>query len=246
MKRLVVAAVLMLATPAFSQKSENAVRFNVPVVPEAARHLEMLTVPGYLALALENNGFHPSVSSRLIVKDRESFQIRAGFVRYKGRKGTVYSYDTGVNLSLGVTDQEITVPVEVDTSSVSTGMLSVRAYPPLASFLPNSFLQRVELKINMLANLASQRAMLAYFDRLAEQQQAKGRGFEGMLEAIALEAYNNSGGPGAGLRRDRGAAEPLSDQIILLATVAIWLIGFPIFLLFVRRRRKARQPAQSV
>jgi hypothetical protein len=246
MRPFVLVAALLLAIPSFSQQSANAVRFNIPVVPEAAKHLEILTVPGYLALALENNGFHPSVSSRLIVKDRESFQIRVGFVRYKGRKGDLYSYDTGVNLSLGVTDTEITVPVEVDTSSVSTGTLSVRAYPPLASFLPNEFLERVQLKISLLANLSSQRTMLAYFDRLAKEQQAKGRGFEGMLEAIALEAYNNSSGPGAGPRRDRGAAEPLSDQIILLATLAIWLIGFPIFLLFVRRRRKARQPAQSV
>ena len=65
-----------------------------------------------------------------------------------------------------------------------------------------------------------------------------------MLEAIALEAYNRSGEPATGATgRDRGEAEPLSDQVMLLATLAIWLIGFPVFLYFVRARRRRQRPA---
>jgi hypothetical protein len=229
------------ATTALGQEQNaRAVKFNVPVVPEAMRHIEMLTVPGYLAIALENNGFHPSISSRLVVRDRQSFQIRVGFVRFKGKKGQLSEYEAGVNLSLGVTDKEISVPVEVDTSSFSNGFLVVRAYPPLASFFPTDFLERVEIKIATLANLSAQRTMLAYLDRLAKEHQASGRGFEGVLEAIVLEAYNKGSG---GVGRDYGEPEPFSDQLLLLATVGIWLIGFPIFLLFIRSRRKGARPA---
>jgi hypothetical protein len=86
--------------------------------------------------------------------------------------------------------------------------------------------------------------MLAYFDRLAKEQRDRKRGFDGMLEAIALEAYNRSGGPAAP-GRDRGEAEPFSDQLMLLATLAIWLIGFPVFLYIVRTRRKGKPAART-
>lgn len=228
---------------ALAQPAKGAIKFELPVVPEVARHLELLAVPGYAALALENNGLNPSLSSRLTVKDRESFQIRAGVVRYTGKKGALYLYEAGLNLSLGVGESSFTVPLEVDTSGVARGALVVRVYPPLARLLPQELVERIEFKIRSLADLQSQRKMVAYFERLANEQQAKGRGFEGMLEAIVLEAYNRSGSTVSGQPlRDRGDAETLSDQAMLLATLAIWLVGFPVFLLFVRWRRKKQQP----
>jgi len=229
---IVLAGCAWLA-PSFGQ-SRDTIEFKIKVIPELARHLELLTAPGYLALAFENNGFYPSVSSRILVKDRESFQVRKGVVRYKGRNGPVYLYEAGVNLELGVVDKAFTVPVEVDTKAVSDGVVAVRAHPPLGGLLPNDLSQRAEFKIASFANIAAQQKLLAYLDRLSAQHSK--RGFDGMLEAIVLEAYNKSGGPGPA--RDRGEPEPLSDQIFLIATVAIWLIGLPILLLFVRIRRK--------
>jgi len=116
-------------------------------------------------------------------------------------------------------------------------------FPPLAKLVPQPFIERVEFKIRELANLQAQKNVLAYLDRIAKEQ-GKKRGFDGMLEAIAFEAYNRSGGPSVATPvRDRGEAEPLSDQIMLLATLAIWIIGFPVFLYFVRTRRKGQRPA---
>ncbi len=220
----------------FGQQGEDAVRLQIAVMPELARHLEFLAAPGYIALALENNGLYPSLSSRLILKDRESFQVRKGVVRFKGKKGALYLYEAGVNVQLGVVEQALTVPVEVDTESISKGTLMVRAYPPLKNLLPNDLTQRAEIKVAAILNTAAQQKLLAYLDRLTDEQRARGRGFDGVLEAIVLEAYNNSGSPGPG--RDRGDAEPLSDQVLLLATAATWLIGLPAFLLYLRARRK--------
>jgi len=209
----------------------------VPVLPESARYLDLLAAPGIAALALENNDLYPSLSSRPVIKNRESFAIRSGVVRYIGRKAEVDSYETGFNLPLVSGESTLTFPVEVDTSGVATGMLVIRMYPPLAKFLPEDLLQRVEFKIRSLADLESQRKMLTYLDRVSSEQKAKGRGFDGVLEAIALEAYNRSGGTGQALS-DRGRAESLSDQAVLLAVLAVWLIGFPIFLFLVRRKQK--------
>ena len=163
----------------FRNRPGTAVKLSIPVVPEAARHIDFLTVPGYAALALENNGLHPSLSSRLIVKDRESFRIRTAVVRYQGKQGAVYSYDAGVNFSLGIGETELTLPVEVDTSGIAAGTLVVRIYPPLATLLPHEFVARVELKARLLADFESQRKLIGYLNRLAKEQQAKGAGFEG-------------------------------------------------------------------
>ena len=236
--RLIALAAAGWGAASFAQPREGGIRFEIAVMPELARHLELLSAPGYLALALENNDLYPSRSSRLVVKDRESFQVRKSVVHFKGKKGPVYLYEAGVNVELGLVDKAFTVPVELDSASISKGTLSVRAYPPLKDLLPDDLTKRAEIKAASLLNLAAQQKILAYLDRVTNEQRAKGRGFDGVLEAILLEAYNKSGGPDPG--RDRGDAERLSDQVILLVTVAIWLIGFPVFLLFVRSRRRKR------
>jgi len=247
MKRFRLALIALLSlccADAVAQQTSGVIRFEVPVLPEAARHLELLTVPSYLALALENNGMNPSLSSRLVIRNRESFQVKAGILRYTGRKGSVFNYEAGIHLSFGVGESSFTARVEVDTSALDKGTVAVRVFPPLARLIPQDFIERVEFKMRVLANLQAQRDMLTYFDRIAKEQRDRKRGFDGMLEAIAIEAYNRSGGPAlAATGRDRGEAESLSDQAMLLATLAIWLIGFPVFLYIVRTRRKGQRPA---
>jgi len=226
-----------------AQKPEG-IRFEAPVLPGAARHLELLSAPAYLVLALENNGLSPSLSSRMTILNRESVQIKAGIVRYTGRKGPVFNYEAGINLAFGVSESSFTARVEIDTSMLEQGKITVRVFPPLAKLVPQSFIERVEFKIRALANLQAQQNVLAYLDRIAKEQQHSKRGYNGMLEAIAFEAYNRSGGPAAAMSaRDEGGAEPLSDQAMLITTLAIWLIGFPVFLYIVRKRRMGQRPA---
>lgn len=242
--QLIIIVLMLYCGASAAQQTGTMVTFEVPVLPESARYVELLTAPSYLALALENNGLNPSLSSRPVIRDRESFQIKTGIVRYTGRRGPVFNYETGINLSFGLGESSFTVRVEVDTSTVQRGIAIIRVFSPLAKLIPHEFTKRVEHKIHMIANLQAQREMLAYFDRLAKEQQDKKRGFDGMLEAIALEAYNRSGWPAlATSGRDRGQAEPLSDQVMLLATLAVWLIGFPVFLYVVRTRRKGQRAA---
>lgn len=218
-----------------------AVTIEVPVLPQAATYLELLTVPTYLALVLENNGLSPSLSSRVAIKDRRSFSIRAGTVRFVERNGPVFRYEGSLTVPLGIAEPGFTVPVEVDTTGIDQGKVILRAYSGLSAMLPQALVERVEFKLRALANVAAQRKVLAYLDGLPREH-APSSSIEPMLEAIVFDAYNRSGGPAAGAEAvDRGQAETLSDQSLLILTVVIWLICFPVLFLLVRRHRKLRQ-----
>jgi len=225
-----------------AQETGTPLRFTVRVLPAAAAYLDLLEMPSYLALALENIGLSPSLSSRLEIVDRRSFRIRAGVLTFVKRKDSLFAYEAGVNLSLGVGEAKFTVPVEVDVSGLERGNVVVRVFPPLAKMLPQDLVDRIEFKVRTLANLQAQRKLLAYLDRLTKVQESLGRGRDGLIEAILLDAYaRNPQAIAAG--GDRGRAETLSDQAILIITLAIWIIGFPVFLFFVRTRRKEQRPA---
>jgi hypothetical protein len=225
-----------------AQETGAPLQFTVPVLPAAAKYLEMLEMPPYLALALENNDLSPSLSSRLEIVNRRSFRIRAGVLTFVKRKDALFTYEAGVNLSLGVGDAKFTIPVEVDVSGLARGNVVVRLFPPLAKMLPKDLVDRIEFKIRTLANLQAQRKLLAYLDGLSKEQASLGRGRDGLIEAILLDAYARK--PQAiAAGGDRGRAEAHSDQAILIITLAIWIIGFPVFLFFVRTRRKEQRAA---
>lgn len=219
---------------------DNAIKLEIPVIADIQRHLDMLTVPSYAALALENTGLSVSLSSRLVLKGRDSFQIKAGTIKFLGKTGQLYKYEASLNLSADVEGSTFSVPFEVDTSGISSGALRVRAYPPMAKLMPRELVDRIEFKVRSLANIQSQKEVISYLDRLGREPEAKARGFEGILEAILFESYNKSGPVSSGAQvGDKGKAEPLSDQFYLLITLVIWVIGFPVFLLILRARRRS-------
>lgn len=232
------------APTAGAERVGDAIVLRVPALPDAARHLKLLEYPSFLALALENNGFSPSLSSRLAIKDRTEFEIRSASVRFAGRKGQVYRYEAVVKLPMGGSAAVLRVPVEVDTSALESGSLVVRVYAPLSSLLPADLLERIEFKLRALASDPAQRQMVRYLDEVAGRQKPGG-GIDPVLEAILVEAYNR-GTPTASTGRDVGDAEPLAEQYALIATLAIWLIIVPLLILgWTRhsRRRGKRTPA---
>jgi hypothetical protein len=236
--RRILLLLLLVAASAGAQQERAALRFEIPVLPQVERHLDLLTTPGFAALALENNGLYASVSSRLVIRSREHFQVQSASVRYAGRKGPVYLYTAGATLLLGLGESTFTFDAELDTTDVAKGKVIIRLYSPLARALPRDLVDRIQFKIRSLANLQSQRKLLDYLDRLALENPGKP---ERVLEAIALEAYNNRAGS---LRRGQGnetwEGSAFSDSIVLLLLATLWLVGYPIFLLFFRRRERRR------
>ena len=226
---VLIAAAAWAAAASAQQSAKPAITLEVPVLPDAARHLDLLALPAYLALVLENNGLNPSLSSRVVVKDRTAFSIRSGTVQFVERKGPVFRYEGTVTIPLGLAEPGFTVPVDVDTSAIAQGKLVVRAYSgPIGGAAAGP-------------------------DRTGGVQGPCARGCRVAAQGGGIPRPAGTGAPREGTRaradargdRLRGiqpgwpggrpaqstAVEPeaLSDQALLLITVAIWLLGFPVF-----------------
>lgn len=232
---LVLLAALLVPLQA-ANAEQDSVTFKFPVLPELERHVEMLAFPAYLALALENNGFKPSYTHRLLVLDREGFELGQASVRYLGRNGTSFRYESSLKLSAGGVESVVNVPVEVDVAAISSGTLTIRVLSPLSKLLPQELRDRIEFKMRFFADAAAQRRMLQYLDETRKRVQ--GSSPERMVEAILMEAYNR-GAPAASARRDVGDAEPMVDQLWFIATLFIWLIAVPLAF-FVRAWLRSR------
>lgn len=227
--RLFIAVLVWLAAlPVYAeQEARGGLVFEVAVLQGAERHLDILAYPAYLVVALENNGIKPSNMSRVILQDERNVKFRNASLGFVERKGATFAYKAGVEWDMGVTQMKFDLPVEIDTSGVSSGRLWVRVYPPLAKLFPKALTERIQLKIRALTNEDVQKKMLGYFDGIASKD-VKKRGVEGIIPQIMMQAYNTSvaDAPGAA-PREPGDAESLSDQAYLLATLAIWLLVVP-------------------
>ncbi len=237
-----VAIVLCTLTAFAADRSDKALVFKLPVLPDMQRHLYLLENPAYLALALENNGMSPSLSSRILIKDRTAFEIRNLAVRFSGKTGSIYRYDAQLKFAIAGVESELAVPAEVDVAELGTGHITVKAHPPLAGAIPSFVLERVDFKLKLIADLSRQRDVVAYLDGLPQQPPAAGA-LSPRFEAIITEAYNRSGSVTV-MAKDTGEATPLSEQIGLIVTMAIWLIAVPIVVALRYRRNWRRMRAQ--
>jgi hypothetical protein len=237
-----VAIVLCTLSAFAADRSDKALVFKVPVLPELQRHLYLLENPAYLVLALENNGMSPSLSSKTVLKGRTGFEIRNLEVRFSDKSGSVYRYDAMLKFSLAGIATELKVPAEVDVSALTSGTLTVKAHPPLAGAIPSFLLEKVDFKLKVIADLSRQREMVRYLDGLPQTPPAAGA-LDPRLEAIITEAYNRSSTTVVS-GKDTGEATPLSEQIGLILTLAIWLIGLPVVMILRYRRnmRRLRAP----
>lgn len=240
---MIVVALFALTAFGADRGDKGALVFKLPVLPDMQRHLYLLENPAYLALALENSGMSISLSSRVQVKDRSTFEIRNLEVRFAGKTGSVYRYDAKLKLVIAGVESELAVPAEVDVSGLIGGNITVKAHPPMAGAIPSFLLERVDFKLKLIADLSRQRDIVAYLDGLPQKPNAGGL-LSPRFEAIITEAYNRGGLVPAGTR-DVGEATPLAEQIGLIVTILIWLIAVPIVvaLRYRRNRREMRASA---
>lgn len=220
----------VLLVPGLAHSAENpsnALQFVIPVVPGAERHLDLLAYPSYLAVALDNNGITPSDSSRVTIVDGHTLQFKNAFLHFSEKKGPRFIYQAKMEWEIANVKTGINLRTEVDTSEIKKGMVTIRVYTPLARLLPEPLVDKIRLKIQSLTGESVQKKMLAYFNDL-EKRRPQGSGTEGTLELILVQAYNTSSSARLGVGREPGDAEPFSDQILFLATLAIWFIVVPL------------------
>lgn len=235
-----VLAALMCASAHATEPPRDPLRFDIQVIPGAERYLDFLAYPAYLAVALENNGVKPSNSGRVTIVDGKTLRFKSALLQFTEKKGTTYKYQSSLEWDIGPTQVKFKVPAEIDTASLSSGKISVRIYPPFAKLFPQALVERVNLKVQALTDVNVQKKMLSYFDGLAKNQPA-GWGVDGMLSQILVQAYNTGDTQNVNcISREPGDAEPLSDQVLFLATLIIWLVIVPLGIYlwrFFKRRR---------
>lgn len=220
----------------------DEIRIEIPVMPTIERYVDLLAFPGYFGVALENNGFSPSMSSKLRVREGgRALEIRNASLRYVGKKSAIYTYEAAVVLNLGVSDSRLAFPVVVDLSHVPSGKVVVTAKPPLANLFPAELTDRIRIKAGLIASATTQQKMLEYLDGLTRSTSGSSSNAAALAEAILVDAYNKGGGPAALRGRDVGEAVPLSDQWMLLLTLVIWLLIVPAVLLYQRLRARRNE-----
>ena len=231
---------------AAAEKKSEVVSFNVSALPELRRHLDLFAYPPYLALALENCGVKISKSQPLGIVDRNSVKIGNASVRFLSRKGSVFSYDVVLQVPTGVTQVDVRLPTEIDATGIDSGTLVIRVRPPMMNLITKALMDRVGQKISASANsqsrMQSQKVLVAYLDVLAGKGTPPGK-LDATMEAIMIDAYNRISTTPSGYMPDKdvGEAEPLSDQMMLLATLFIWVVIVPLGIAIARlRRRKSR------
>jgi hypothetical protein len=225
---------LLLPSLAFPG-AESELRFEIATLPGFERYAALLEHPGYIGVLLENADLRPSLSTKLIVRDGgREVQAKGLIIRFSGKSAASYTYEAGVSLGIGKTS--VTFPVVVDLSGLAAGKTIVVAKLPLATLLSDEKRKRIQTKVGMLANADAQQKILDYLDALAKGTDSDAEQAT-LREAILVDAYNRSAGL-AMAGPDVGEAVPLSEQWMLILTLAIWLILFPAGLLIYRLRRR--------
>jgi hypothetical protein len=226
---------------------KDAMQFNIPVLQDARRHIGLLEYPAYLAVALDNAGMGLSRSGKITIwDDGKALQYKTATLRFVENRGPVFRYAVSVDWGLGMVQTSFKLPVEVDISSLEKGQVNVRVFPPFAKLFPQELTDRIQLKIQTLADISLQKKMLDYFDGL-EKKRTPGSKIESVANLILIQAYNlQAANAGDYVPREPGDAEPLSDQLLLLITLTIWLVIVPLVALGRYLWRKYRKrPAES-
>ena len=226
---LLVGVEVALAEPA-SSNTPNAMTFEIAVLPEARRHIGMFEYPPYLALALGNVGVELTSSGRITILDANGLlnanglKYKSAALRYIQRKGPVYSYDANIEWDIGIAQTSIKLLIEIDISGLDKGKVNLRVFFPHAKRVPQELINRVEHKLQSLADINLQKRMLDYFDSLRQKHKPES-GVEGTLNLILVQAYNRQPASiGNVVTREPGNTESWPDQFLLLITFAIWLV----------------------
>jgi hypothetical protein len=227
---LALAPLLLLPFCAVAENdNSNEVRLQIPALPELQRYEDLLSYPTYLAVVLDNNGLSPSLSHRPTLINPGTLRIGPAVLRFKEKTGSIYRYEAGVTINLGLTESEFTFPLVVDTEGIRTGKILVVLKPPLGGFLPSELLGRIQIKAELLSNVHAQQKIYAYLDKLSASGK-RGDDVRTLFEPILLDAYNKSAASSQAHTSQAHTSQPidafsLSDQWgFLLAMLASLLV----------------------
>jgi hypothetical protein len=223
----------------------DSIRIDLPALPGLARYEDLLAHPAYLALALDSSGMAAGLSGRLTLIDSRALRLQNAFMRFKERRGAIYSYEAGYTIDLGAGTTDLKFPVTIDITQLPQGKVTINATPPLAKLFPKELVERARVRSESMSDRASQQTLLSYLDNLARSATGA-TGADSLFDAILIDAYNKGGGAAARSGQpacDVGDAVTVWEQRYLIATLIIWVVIVPGWLLWRRLRRSSRVSA---
>ena len=241
LRHLLLLFMVTLGFSAGAEELSGALKFELNSIPELAQYKNLLTIPSYAALALQNSGLALSQTMPIEIVSRVEFKLGPASLKFLKEHDNVYEYNAGLRVPLGVVDKIISLPMKIDANQINNGKLQIFIYPPLKNIIPEDLIIRLDSRLKVLASLSSQKQLFSYLssDEISHGSKAID---ENMLEMIAIDSINQRvrgkvPGMPDGSVKDAGASEPFSDQVVLLVSLLIWLAGFPVFLYVLRRQR---------
>ena len=209
------------------------------------RYTDLLAYPPFLAVALENIGINLAVSGGLRILDRNTLELEnlhGSTLRFLKQAGHIFTYSAKVYWNVPPLSPGFEIPVELNVAKIKQGKVTVSVYSSMANLLPKAFEEGIQQKVQELFNADVQSKFLDYIKKLRKGPQ-KEIDTHHLVQLILLQAYNRRGSFADEVvqpnqHRD---VERLSDQVILLVTIIIWLVAVPataVLIFFWRRKFK--------
>ena len=188
-----------------------------------------------MLVALDNIQASPLSGGRIIMQDGPSFRYRIIEAKFAGRKDAVFRYEGKIEWNLAMTTATLAGMLELDTARLADGDISLKVSFPLAGLLPDELVERIRAKLELAGEPKRQDALLAYLAALQGRIDAAPMPRSTLFELILVDAHNQSMALGSHVR-EAGDAEPLTDQLALIATLLVWFVAVPAAFVFRRRR----------
>jgi hypothetical protein len=229
---------LSFTAAGISAHAKDTVQLQVPIKEGLGKFVDLLAYPPYMALAMENSGLESPRAGHPQIGDARTVRFKILSVRFIERQDTRFVYEAQLRWRIVGTERLFKIPVSVETSAIQTGKVLVDVHLPYTNLLPSAILELIQSTVRTFSIEAIQEKLLAYLTVL-DSKKSPGSRTEGLIELILQEGYNRVAtfAPIGDIVHEPGDAEPISDQILFLATVAIWFILVPVvaFSFYIRR-----------
>jgi hypothetical protein len=216
-----------------ASNSNESPRFDIHASPALAQYLDLLEYPPYLELALENSGVSITASGKLLILDEHTAKLKnvtlgdVNFdpsLRFLHREGAIFSYEASmINVS---------IPVNIDTTDLSNGTISIIFPQAAGNIVLTKFSQAIRDKIQTLASDSLQQRMLKYFYSITANK-PDGRNLkEWITSQIIIAGYNRRAFEESEIRND----ETPSFWWFLILIPIILVVFLAIRKLFFKKR----------
>lgn len=213
-----------------SERENGVLLYNIPVVSEAGRFIDILEYPTYVAIALQNNGIRVAELYEVKIGNYRNFAIKGTEFNFIKRDGGNFYYQVQLGRNIASRMLLPMVDVAVNTSELSNGIVVFRVASPIVNVLPESVKDIIKGKINDLASVDNQKKVLKYFEKLSNSG-FRDNEIQNIVDGIMVDAYNAHVNESGIIYMEGIVPSPMYQYSTLIYIVTAFIIIIPIFML---------------